>query len=1188
MYQNHATFHDLIANAPLGIFAVDSEFRLREISKGCLKVFDGARPFLGRDFSEVLRVVWPEDFAAKLIALFRHTLETGESYHSHDTTEQRRDIIEIESYDWQIQRITLPDGKPGVVCYFFDMTGHMRSQRLLTEQKRLLEMVASNRSLRDCLNDLTESVTRLHPAARAGVLIPTADRARVADVYAARFPPEFIVSIRNATRLSGACGSAIRSGKAVTCSNVAGNSEWTPEWRELCLRHGIHASHSIPIFDPDGNAIASFFLTLGESREPNEWELRIAEFGADIAGIALDRERYMNVLHEQRRHLEGMLGSITDALAFVDSGWRFTFLNDAAVARVGRDREQLLGRTGWEVFPDAAGSDAARQLERAMSERVSTRYEYHYQPSGRWVMGSVYPTADGGLAVYSQDITERKQLEEKSRQLAQQLQLVTDAMPALISYIDADHRYRFNNKAYQDWFGYSPEDMLGKRVEEVLGTRVYEQLKPHVEAALAGRRVRFEAEVPYRHDGARSILAEYMPDVRPDGSIPGFYALVQDITERHRAEKALRESREQYRTLFESIDEGFCIIEMIFDEQNTPLDYRFIEINPAFERETGLSGALGRTMREMIPEHDPHWFEIYGRVALTREAVRFENYSRTLQRWFSVFAFPVGDRSSHRLGLLFSNITERKQAEQAAQYHSREIESLLNAAPLGVYLVDADLKIREVNPIALPVFGDIPGGVVGRAFDEIVHILWEKEFADEVMRIFRHTLETGEPYVAPEEPEHRIDRDVTEYYEWRFNRITLPDGRHGVVCYFRDVSQQVQARKEIERSRDALRESARRKDEFLAMLAHELRNPLAPIRNASQILKLPGVDEKTRRAASDMLDRQVGQMVRLVDDLLDVSRITRGRIGLRKQRIELAMIVNQAVETVRPLCESKNHQLTIESPAEPVYLDADPARLTQIVGNLLNNACKFTRRGGHVTLRARGEHGQAVIRVRDDGIGIAPDQLPRIFELFTQADTSLERSQSGLGIGLTLVKSLVEMHGGTVKARSRGIGKGSEFIVRLPAITAPLIPEPPEPSALKEGIPRRILIVDDNRDLTESLAKLLEMSGHEVHIASDGLEGVTAAEQFQPDVVLLDIGLPKLNGYEAARQIRELMDGRTVLVAVTGWGQEEDRRRSSEAGFDAHMVKPLDLDALTKLLAGLGPRPPNANTGFQGTGAFRS
>lgn len=1187
MHPNPDTFYNLIANAPLGIYVVDSEFRLRVISAGCRKIFSNVRPLLGRDFAEVLRIIWAEPFASQAIALFHRTLETGESYHSPDTTEQRRDTMDVESYDWQIQRITLPDSQPGVVCYFFDMTQRVRSQRLLTEQRRLLEMVASNRSLSDCLHNLTESVTRLHPAARAGVLIAAADRMRATAVYAAGFPPAFAESVLGASPLSGACGTAIREARPSTCTDVERAGEWTQQWRELCLKYGIHAAHSIPVFDPDGNPVASFFLTLGEAREPNEWELRIAEFGANIASIALDRDRYMNALHEHRQRLSGMLGSITDALAFLDSEWRITFLNEAALARTNYSREELLGRSILELFPDRADNqEAFRQLERAMTHRVSTRYEAHY--NGRWTLGSVYPTSDGGLAIYSQDITQRKQLEEKAQQLARRLQLVTDAMPALISYVDADRRYRFNNKAYQDWFGFKPEAIPGKRMEEVLGESAYERLRPHVEAALAGRRVHFEEEVPYKGGGARSILGEYMPDFRLDGSVAGFYVLIQDISERHRAEKALRESREQYRALFESIDEGFCIIEMLFDEHGKPADYRFLQINPAFERETGLRGALGRTVLEMVPKHDANWLEIYGRVALTGEPVRFEDYSQSLRRWFSVFAFPFAGSTSRQIGLLFSNVTERKRAEEAIRHHTEEIEALLNAAPLGVYLVDADFKIREMNPIAREVFGDIPGGVTGRDFEEVMRLLWERQYADQVARIFRHTLETGEPYFTPERAEYRIDRNIIEYYEWHLNRITLPDGRYGVVCYFRDISQRVQARKEIERSHDALRETDRRKDEFLAMLAHELRNPLTPIRNAAQILKFPGVDAESRRAASDMLDRQVGQMVRLVDDLLDVSRITRGKIGLRKQRVELATIVNHAVETVRSLCESKHHKLTVELPPEPVYLDADPARLTQIVGNLLHNACKFTRRGGHIGLTARGERGQAVIRLRDDGIGIAPDQLPRIFEMFTQADTSLERTQSGLGIGLTLVKNLVEMHEGTVEARSPGIGKGSEFIVRLPAIAEPAAPEPSEPSPLPKGISRRILIVDDNRDLTDSLAKLLEMSGHEVHVASDGVEGVAAAEKLRPEVILLDIGLPKLNGYEAARKIRERLDGRAVLVAVTGWGQEADRLRSREAGFDAHLVKPLDLDALARLLADLDVRPPNTGTGFQGAGAFRS
>jgi CheY-like chemotaxis protein len=373
-----------------------------------------------------------------------------------------------------------------------------------------------------------------------------------------------------------------------------------------------------------------------------------------------------------------------------------------------------------------------------------------------------------------------------------------------------------------------------------------------------------------------------------------------------------------------------------------------------------------------------------------------------------------------------------------------------------------------------------------------------------------------------------------------------------------------------------LQEADRRKNEFLALLAHELRNPLAPISNAVQVLRFKGGNQEVVQSASEMIERQVGQMVRLVDDLLDVSRISRGKIELRKERIELVFAVNHAAEAIRPNCERMDHELTLVLPPNPIFLNADPTRLAQILGNLLTNACKFTDKGGRIFLTVEREGVQAVIRVRDTGIGIAADQFTRIFDMFTQLDTSLERSVSGLGIGLTLVETLVELHGGTVGAHSAGIGHGSEFTVRLPVLVGTLKVAPPEPtvSELTPTTARRILVVDDNQDSATTLAMLLELSGHEVHTANDGLEAVEAAGTFRPHVVLLDIGLPNLNGYEAARQIREQPWGKDmVLVALTGWGQEESRQKSRDAGFNGHLTKPVDFPSLEKLIAGFASVP---------------
>jgi len=381
------------------------------------------------------------------------------------------------------------------------------------------------------------------------------------------------------------------------------------------------------------------------------------------------------------------------------------------------------------------------------------------------------------------------------------------------------------------------------------------------------------------------------------------------------------------------------------------------------------------------------------------------------------------------------------------------------------------------------------------------------------------------------------------------------------------------------RAEQALKEADRHKDEFLAMLAHELRNPLAPIRNAVHLMKRKSLDDSQLQLSRDIIERQLIQLSRLVDDLLDVSRITRGKINLARRRVALSELVARAVETVAPTLESRSHVLEVVMPKRPFMIYGDPMRLTQALGNVLANAAKYTDNGGHITLRARRRRRDVELTIRDNGIGIVPEVLPCIFDLFTQLDRRTGRHQGGLGIGLALVRQLVEMHGGTVSASSEGPGQGSEFLIRLPLSIERASPgeaQSPEagaPAAAQAAEPvrspqRRILVADDNADARESLATLLSLNGHEVYKAEDGTDALERAERYRPDVALLDIGMPSANGYEVARHIRGQPWGRgMVLIALTGWGQESDRRRSHEAGFDSHLTKPVDPLVLDELLA---------------------
>jgi PAS domain S-box-containing protein len=538
--------------------------------------------------------------------------------------------------------------------------------------------------------------------------------------------------------------------------------------------------------------------------------------------------------------------------------------------------------------------------------------------------------------------------------------------------------------------------------------------------------------------------------------------------------------------------------------------------------------------------------------------------------------FPPESNDPHLVLLAIEDVTDRRQTEAATNDSEVRYRRLFQAAKDGILILDANTgKVIDTTPFMTVLLGYTYEEFLGKE-------LWE-------IGLFRDINESRAAYRELQEKGYvrydhlPLETRAGQRVEVEFVSNVYAENNHQVVqCNIRDITERSRLQRLTEEQAVALADLDKRKDEFLAMLSHELRNPLAPILNASLLLRLQsnrnrlqGIENPVIHQSAIIIERQVGQLARIVDELLEVSRITTGRIQLQKERIALGVVVENAVATVHSLIDQRKHEITVSLPTQPIWLNADPARLEQVVVNLITNAAKYTDQGGHIWLTLQQEGEEAVLRVRDTGVGIAPEVLPRIFDLFTQAERSLDRSQGGLGIGLALVQRLVEMHGGTVTASSV-LGQGSEFIVRLPVVS------PPEPQKslppiekAKPTVPSlRVLVVDDNVDTVTTLAMLVQESGHDVRTAFDGSAVLEAALDYRPNVVLLDIGLPGLNGFEVAKQLRQQPTLKNVvLVAMTGYGQESDRKRSKEAGFDHHLVKPGDFGKVLQILATIAELP---------------
>jgi PAS domain S-box-containing protein len=738
-----------------------------------------------------------------------------------------------------------------------------------------------------------------------------------------------------------------------------------------------------------------------------------------------------------------------------------------------------------------------------------------------------------------------------------QLRLIVDTLPMLISFIDRDLRYGFNNQAYQRWFGNSVEDLGGRLVRDVLGDAAFEIVLPMMQRALAGETVQFETTLEYRDAGTRQVGVTYVPHHTESG-VRGFFALVDDVTDRHRAEMA----RAHLAAIFESA--GDAVI-------SKDLTGRVLSWNSGAEQLFGYSAEemIGVPIMRIVPEDLSYEEEeILERMRAGERVERLETERLTKDSRrvpVSVTVSPIRDDSGRVIGAskIARDITQRRSALRALEQSEARFRALADNAPMLIWRADAFNRGVWFNRYWLEF--------TGRSMEEELAEPWRKSVhPDDVHRVHEIWSASGLASRDAFEIEFRMRRHDGQY-RWLLERgAPVFDGPLGEFSGYIASSIDITERKQ---ALEQLAQDGRRKDEFLATLAHELRNPLAPILNAAQLQRLTPSDDPAIRNASAIIERQARHMTRLVDDLLDVSRISSGRIVLRRERLMLEGALKAAVEATSPAVHARGQHLHVQLPTYPVYVDGDLTRLSQVFGNILGNAVKYTPNGGRIEASLAIENDLAVVRVRDNGDGIDIAHIDRIFEMFAQVESSLKRQHDGLGLGLNIARRLVELHGGQIEALSDGVGKGTEFVVRLPRIEVDAVSDESHLSTERAatvggGGKLRLLVADDNPDVRHSFAMMLELDGHEVHVASDGLEAIDVFQRVQPDIVLMDIGMPNLNGYDAARRIRALPGGKNVqMIAVTGWGQESDRDNAFDAGFDQHWTKPIEYTVLQSAMA---------------------
>ncbi|WP_143467699.1 GAF domain-containing protein [Leptolyngbya ohadii] len=1267
--QSQEMFSTLVADAPLGVYTIDAEFRFQQANQTAVRAFN-LQPLIGRDLAEALRIIWQEPFATEAIDRFRHTLATGEPFYSQPIVEPRADIDEIQSYDWQLHRITLSDGSYGVVCYFYDLSEIKRAEEIV---RRNGDRDAFLVTLNDALRPLNDSLQIQATASRIlgehlGANRVTYFEVRDADYVVEQDYVNGVKSLRGGYSIESFGAElldAFRKGRTVVASDVAADSYLSPAQQSAYTAVQNAAHIGVPLVK-QGEFVAGLAIHSAHSRNWTPEEIALAEEVAERTWAAVERARAEAALRESEAKYRGLFESLDEGYFLADVLFDeddrpidifYLEANPAATRMVGQD---FTGRQLKEIAPNYEAywyEIFGRVVQTGLGERL----EQYAEPDQKWYDFYVFKVGDRNsrrVSVVFKDITERKrrdanltllaEVSEAFSQLSTAQEIIQTVGAKLGSYLNLAtcHVVEIDEAAdrssvFDCWRVPEAPELAGiYRISDFLTPEIHRTLRAGetvaVSDTLNSSRVKADAYAPtgirgfvtvpfHRFGKWKYLLSITTLQVRHwrDDELE----LIQELSnrlfprlERAYAEASLRKSEEKYRSLFESMDEAYAVVEVMADDNGKWNDFLFLEVNPAFVKQTGMEYPVGRKATELLGTPNPRWAEVYGQVAETGEPIRFEEGEATLGRIFDLYVFRLGGEGCRRVAVLFNDITERKQVEATIAADLRDTQLLRDLSAKLATEESIQALYQEIMAAAIVLTHADAGTVqiLDEATQELVLLETQGISQKTVEHFHRINASSNTPCGIALRSGVRsfVDFDVPDSEDpdgsMRFHveggllsaqstplisRSGKPIGMVSTHWHTRhrpserelrfldllarqaaDLIEQRQdavQRKQLLEREQAAREEAERanriKDEFLAVLSHELRSPLNPILGWSKLLQNGKLDSAKTAQALATIERNAKLQSELIEDLLDVSRILRGKLSLNVAPVNLANTIRAAMETVRLAAEAKS--ITVEATLTPDIglVLGDSTRLQQVIWNLLSNAVKFTPSGGQVNIQLECFDSSAQITVSDTGQGIAPDFLPYVFDYFRQADGATTRKFGGLGLGLAIVRHLVELHGGTVRADSLGEGQGATFTIRLPLMPSPSQADreerPPQPSLDLNGC--KILVVDDEPDTRDLVAFVLEQQGAQVTAVTSAREALLMLPQAKPDILLSDIGMPEMDGYMLIRQVRALapeQGGQIPAIALTAYAGDTNQQQVIAAGFQKHISKPIEPELLIQTI----------------------